>query len=101
MFQIHLFTNLFMSPISDMYDIHRFDTTFTVPTNLKPGFYVLQAAMLVGNTATPYNSCSKLYITGGNPSFNCITNGEPLKYSCLKTGGPALDNSVIESGKFF
>ena len=82
-----------------MYDIHRYDTTFTIPTNLKPGYYVLQASMLVGNTQTPYYSCSKLYIKGGNPSFNCASNEPALKYSWMKSGGPALDGSVIEAGR--
>lgn len=83
---------------NNQYDIHRFDTTITIPTNLKEGFYVLQAAMLVGNTAKPYNSCAKLYIRGGNPSFNCERRSPILTYSCLKSGGPALKNSIIEAG---
>lgn len=86
--------------LTDIYDVNRFDTTFTVPTNLPDGEYVLQAAMLVGNTAKPYNSCSKLRIVGGNPSFNCRSNAAPLKYKCLKSGGPDLPGSVIESGKY-
>lgn len=86
------------SHFSDIYDIHRFDTTFTVPTNLADGEYVLQAAMMVGNTAKPYNSCAKLRITRGNPSFNCRSSESVLKYSCLQSGGPALAGSVIEQG---
>ena len=84
-----------------MYDINRYDTTMTVPTNLKPGFYVLQTTMLVGNDAKPYYSCAKLYIKNGNQDFNCKKSGGILTYSCLKTGGPALKGSVIEAGKLY
>ena len=85
-----------------MYDINRYDTTMTVPTNLKPGFYVLQTTMLVGNDAKPYYSCAKLYIKGGDTSLNCRkSNRDILTYSCLKSGGPALLGSVIEKGIYF
>ena len=50
--------------------------------------------MLVGNTGTPYNSCGKLKITGGNPGFSCTNNNEVLVYECLKAGGPKPEDSI-------
>ncbi|XP_057302113.1 uncharacterized protein LOC130636415 [Hydractinia symbiolongicarpus] len=83
---------------SDQYDVERFDTTIGIPTNLPEGYYVLQTAMLVGNGGEPYFSCAKLYITGGNPSFNCVSNRNPITYSCLRTGGPALETHFLKVG---
>lgn len=83
--------------ITDESDSDRFDTTIGIPTNLPDGDYVLQTTMLVGNTGTPYNSCGKIRITGGNPSFTCTNNDEVLVYSCLKTGGPFAVDTIAKS----
>ena len=83
----------------DQYDIERYDATIGIPTNLPEGLYVLQAALLVGNSLKPYYSCAKLRIMKGNPSLNCGSNGEPLVYSCVKTGGPAIETSFLRTGK--
>eukprot|EP00111_Clytia_hemisphaerica_P001833 TCONS_00005146-protein len=79
---------------ADDKDIHRFDTTIGIPTNLEDGDYVLQVTMLVGNTGTPYNSCGRLRISGGNPNFDCVNSDPVLVYDCLKSGGPRPENSI-------
>ena len=76
-------------------DRERYDTTIGIPTNLPDGFYVLQAAMIVGNGGI-YNSCAKLKIKGGNPTFNCKSNKEPVKYQCSKGAGKPF--SSLEKG---
>ena len=81
----------------DTGDVERFDTTIGIPTNLREGYYSLQVVMLVGNAVKPYNSCGKLKITGGNPSFSCRSNKVlTTSKKCLKAGGPAL--TAISSG---
>ena len=79
----------------DPKDVERYDTTVGIPTNLADGYYSLQVAMLVGNGGV-YNSCGKIKVTGGNPSFKCWSSKRPVTNSCLRSGGPA--RSVIESG---
>jgi len=66
------------------------------------GNYVLQLTMLVGNTGTPYNSCGKLTITGGDPTFSCQSSAPILVYSCLQSGGPRPDDDArgILKGKY-
>ncbi|XP_066911719.1 uncharacterized protein [Clytia hemisphaerica] len=76
-------------------DDERFDTTIGIPTNLEDGFYSLQVSMLVGNGGV-YNSCAKLKIFGGNPSFNCRSSKAPVTYQCVKAAGPPF--SKIQSG---
>ena len=77
---------------ADESDRDRFDTTIGIPTNLPDGDYVLQITMLVGNTGSPYNSCGRIRITGGNTGFSCKNNDPVLVYKCLQSGGPkALD----------
>ncbi|XP_047130116.1 uncharacterized protein LOC124810020 isoform X1 [Hydra vulgaris] len=83
---------------SESNDCERYDTTIGIPTNLKDGDYVLQAAMLVGNSEAPYYSCARLKIIGGNPSFNCFSKEDPITYSCLKSNGPALESHFLKTG---
>eukprot|EP00111_Clytia_hemisphaerica_P017591 TCONS_00052069-protein len=80
---------------ADPEDVERFDTTIGIPTNLADGYYSLQVSMLVGNGGV-YNSCGKIKVTGGNPSYNCWSSNRPVTNKCLRSGGPA--RSVIESG---
>ena len=81
-------------------DKERFDTTIGIPTNLVDGIYILQAAMLVGNGYSPYYSCGKLQITGGNPDLtNCQTDEEPVTYDCHKSAGPHIIGHFLHTGK--
>jgi len=75
---------------SDPNDVERYDTTITIPTNLKDGTYILQYAALVGNGGAPYFSCAKLIITGGDPTMNCKSSKEPVKYKCHRSAGPPM-----------
>ncbi|XP_066933258.1 uncharacterized protein [Clytia hemisphaerica] len=70
-------------------DVERYDTTIGIPTNLPEGDYSLQVSLLVGNAVQPYNSCGKLRIKGGNPSFRCKSSKVPVTNTCLRAGGPA------------
>ena len=76
-------------------DVERYDTTIAIPTNLPDGFYSLQVAMIVGNGGV-YNSCAKLRIFGGNPSFNCWSSKAPVTYKCRRAAGAPF--SRIQSG---
>jgi len=81
----------------DVTDVERFDTTITVPTNLSPGLYILQAAQLVGNARTPYFSCSLLDVSGGNPGLDCKSSDQPTTYNCIKSPAGA-EISVLTTG---
>jgi len=87
---------------SDISDVERYDTTITVPTNLKDGVYILQFASLVGNIKDPYFSCAKLTITGGNPHMNCKSSKAPVTYKCFRSGGPPMSKLTtgIKRGEF-
>ena len=80
----------------DESDRDRFDTTIGIPTNLPDGDYVLQITMLVGNTGTPYNSCGRIRITGGNTAFSCANNDKVLVYKCLQSGGPKAIDTIAK-----
>uniref|UniRef100_A0A7M6DPJ0 Uncharacterized protein n=1 Tax=Clytia hemisphaerica TaxID=252671 RepID=A0A7M6DPJ0_9CNID len=80
---------------SDPSDFERYDTTIGIPTNLKDGFYSLQASMIVGNGGV-YNSCAKLKVTGGSPSFTCSSSKTPVSYNCRTA--LSKDISPIKSG---
>ena len=81
-------------------DKERFDTTIGIPTNLADGIYILQTAMLVGNGYSPYYSCGKLEITGGNPDLtDCQTDEEPITYDCHKSAGPHIIGHFLHTGK--
>ena len=83
-----------------MEDKERFDTTIGIPTNLADGIYILQTAMLVGNGYSPYYSCGKLEITGGNPDLtDCQTDEEPITYDCHKSAGPHIIGHFLHTGK--
>ena len=83
-----------------MEDKERFDTTIGIPTNLADGIYILQTAMLVGNGFSPYYSCGKLEITGGNPDHtDCQTDEEPITYDCHRSGGPHIIGHFLHTGK--
>ena len=79
-------------------DKEGYDTTVGIPTNLPDGTYILQLAMLVGNGFGAYYSCGKLSITGGNPSFNCKSDEDPITYQCLKSGGPNIIGHALHTG---
>lgn len=87
---------------ADVSDTERYDTTITVPTNLKDGVYILQFASLVGNIQQPYYSCAKLTVTGGNPSLKCTSNKPPTIYKCFRSGGPPMNKITdgIKRGSF-
>lgn len=87
--------------IVDVSDVERYDTTVTVPTNLKDGVYILQFASLVGNIQQPYYSCAKLTVTGGNPSLKCSSNKPPTIYKCFRSGGPPMDKITVRSTLFY
>lgn len=82
----------------DIKDMERYDTTVGIPTNLKDGIYILQTAMLVGNSYSVYYSCAKLSISGGNPSFNCKSDEAPITYPCLKSAGPNIKGHKLHTG---
>ena len=85
--------------LTDNKDVERYDTTIGIPTNLEDGYYVLMLAMLVGNGQSPYFSCGKLHITGGNPDFNCQSNEPPILYGCFKSRvGRELKGSDLYEG---
>lgn len=81
---------------SDVEDVERYDTTISVPYNLKDGIYVLQWVSLVGNINGPYYSCAKLKVSGGNPSMNCESRDGIPTAKCHRSGGPPID--VISKG---
>ena len=83
---------------SEIEDKEGYDTTVGIPTNLPDGIYILQTAMLVGNGFGVYYSCGKLSITGGNPSFNCKSDEDPITYSCFKSGGPNIIGHGLRTG---
>ena len=84
---------------SEIEDKEGYDTTVGIPTNLPDGIYILQTAMLVGNGFGVYYSCGKLSITGGNPSFNCKSDEDPITYPCFKSGGPNIIGHELHTGK--
>ena len=94
-----LFLVFFFSKVGlfsiDVSDTERYDTTITVPTNLKDGVYILQFASLVGNIQQPYYSCAKLTVTGGNPSLKCTSNKPPTIYKCFRSGGPPMNKITV------
>ena len=93
-----LFNHFFIFLLDDK-DFERYDTTIGIPTNLEDGYYVLMLAMLVGNGLSPYFSCGKLHITGGNPDFNCQSNEPPILYDCFKSrAGRELKVSNLYEG---
>lgn len=79
----------------DTFDTERYDTTITVPTNLADGVYVLQWVGLVGNAGTPYYSCSKLQISGGNPNLACPAPSSIPSYTCLKSQSGAPSSTIM------
>jgi hypothetical protein len=95
----------FMSTICsyiELDDVERYDTTLTIPYNLRDGVYVLQWISLCGNIKEPYYSCVKLKVSGGNPSMNCESSDPIPTAKCLRSGGPAMDviSKGTERGKF-
>ena len=81
---------------AELDDVERYDTTLTIPFNLRDGVYVLQWISLVGNIKEPYYSCVKLKVNGGNPSMNCDSNDPIPTATCVRSGGPAM--GVISQG---
>ncbi|XP_028393958.1 uncharacterized protein LOC114518207 isoform X2 [Dendronephthya gigantea] len=81
---------------SERDDVERYDTTLTIPYNLKDGVYVLQWISLVGNIKEPYYSCVKLKVSGGNSNLNCHSNDPIPTAKCHRSGGPPMD--VISKG---
>ena len=79
----------------DVGDIEKYDTTITIPTNLKDGVYILQFASLVGNIKDPYFSCAKLTVSGGNPNMKCSSNKKPTIYKCFRSGGPPMSQITV------
>ena len=82
--------------------MERYDTTLTIPYNLKDGVHVLQWISLVGNIKEPYYSCVKLKVSGGNPNMNCDSS-EPIPTAkCHRSGGPPMDaiSKGTQRGKF-
>ena len=87
----------------DASDSQRYDTTIAIPTNLKDGDYILQFMAYIANSQTPVYSCSKLKISGGNPSQSCSRPPFiPGVSDCVKANGP--DASVLtnnaQAGQF-
>ena len=80
----------------DNEDVERYDTTLTIPYNLKDGVYVLQWISLVGNIKEPYYSCVKLKVSGGNPNLNCDSSDPIPTAKCHRSGGPPM--GVISKG---
>ena len=80
-----------------MSDVERYDTTITIPTNLKDGKYILQYAALVGNGLKPYFSCATLSVTGGNPKLKCKSNKKPTIYKCHRSGGPPMSKITVNT----
>lgn len=79
----------------DVGDVERYDTTVTIPTNLKDGTYIMQWASLVGNIKEPYFSCAKLTVTGGNPNMKCQSTNPPVTYTCERSGGPPRSQITV------
>ncbi|KAJ3313948.1 hypothetical protein HDV04_001254 [Boothiomyces sp. JEL0838] len=102
-------------------DNERYDTTITVPYNLK-GSYTLQMVAYIGTSSSPIYSCSRLEILGGStdlscpqtdislPNLNCIqtpttfynitnifqnTLGGPFCFS--PTGSGSIDDAISET----
>ena len=55
--------------------------------------------MLAGNRFGVYYSCGNLSITGGNPSFNCKLDEDPITNPCFKSGGPNIIGHELDTGK--
>lgn len=81
---------------SNTSDIHRYDTTVAIPTNLPTGFYILQWAALVGNGGI-YNSCARIFITNDALIGNCTALTSISVPPCLRTAG-GLSSSVLLDG---
>ena len=61
----------------------------------------MQTAILIGNVFSPYYSCVKLEITGGNPDLReCQTDKEPITYNYHKSGGPHIVGHFLHAGKW-
>ncbi|XP_004342896.2 chitinase [Capsaspora owczarzaki ATCC 30864] len=80
---------------SEIDDVERYDTTITIPTNLADGVYSLQWVGLVGNAGTPYYSCAKLKVTGGNPAMSCPAPATIPAYTCLKSESGAPSSAIM------
>ncbi|KAL2911447.1 hypothetical protein HK105_209098 [Polyrhizophydium stewartii] len=64
-------------------DTERYDTTITVPFNLADGDYVIQLAAFVGNTDSAIYSCSKITVSGGDPTLSCPAADQiPVPSNC-------------------
>eukprot|EP01135_Chromosphaera_perkinsii_P001787 Nk52_evm56s210 gene=Nk52_evmTU56s210 len=80
-------------------DFERFDTTIAIPYNLDDGFYSLQWVALVGNGGTPYYSCAKLQVTGGNSAMSCARSGAAKAYACAKSNAGAPSSVILGNTK--
>lgn len=67
---------------SETEDKDRYDTTIGIPTKLPDRIYILQTAMLVGNS-----------------KFNCKSDEDLIAYSCFKSGGPSIIGHKLHTGK--
>ncbi|ORY02236.1 hypothetical protein K493DRAFT_208583, partial [Basidiobolus meristosporus CBS 931.73] len=76
---------------SNRNDTERYDTTITIPTNLKDGRYVLQWVALSASETRVYYSCSLLSITGGNPELKCSRKGRASVAKCMPNDGDPLE----------
>ncbi len=81
-------------------DIERYDTTIGIPINLEEGVYVLQWKALVGNDPTPYYSCSKLYIVGGDPKISNCTPPPIRGLNCRVTSDGPKPLSLMKESNY-
>eukprot|EP00736_Rhodelphis_marinus_P009750 Rmarinus@m.6590 len=69
---------------SEHADGTHYETTVTVPTNLKSGFYTLQLVLASGDS---YFSCARLFINGGISDLQCPSKGPVSVPSCNGVAG--------------
>lgn len=73
-------------------DIHRYDTTVAIPTNIDDGFYVLQWMGISSDNQNPAYSCSLLHIQGGSSrQQNCDSPALRLPTCAVAPGGMSVE----------
>jgi len=81
-----------------------YNKDITIPTNLEDGTYTIQFWMYgTGNGLPPYFSCTKVTISGGDPTQNCPVQEAPFETcwacpQCLPSKFP--DVAASKAGQF-